>query len=304
MQLSCLIKGKKLKKLLILLVSIIGILNATTPQITVSILPQKYFVEKITKDKFEVNVMVQPGASPHTYEPKTSQMKALAISKVYFSTGVSFEHVWLDKFKKNAKNTLFVDLSDGIEKLAMGKHEHHEEDEHEAKDNHDAHDEDGLDPHIWLDPILVKTQVKNIYDTMLKVDAQNADFYKTNYEQFLKELDELDANLKTILAPYKDKAFMVFHPSWGYFAKRYDLEQIPIELQGKEPKPNELVELIKDAKEHDIKIVFVSPQFSQKSAKTISENINAKVATIDPMLDNWAEGLILTAKEIASSYSK
>ena len=295
-----------MKKLLILLVSIIGILNATTPQITVSILPQKYFVEKITKDKFEVNVMVQPGASPHTYEPKTSQMKALATSKVYFSTGVSFEHVWLDKFKKNAKDTLFVDLSDGIEKLSMGKHEHHEEDEHghEAKDNHDAHDEDGLDPHIWLDPILVKIQVKNIYDTMIKVDAQNADFYKVNYEQFLKELDELDANLKTILTPYKDKAFMVFHPSWGYFAKRYDLEQIPIELQGKEPKPNELVELIKDAKEHDIKIVFVSPQFSQKSAKTISQNINAKVATIDPMVSNWSEGLILTAKEIASSYSK
>ena len=310
-----------MKKILFLLISIIGILNATTPQITVSILPQKYFVEKIVKDKFEVNVMVQPGASPHTYEPKTSQMKALAASKVYFSTGVSFEHVWLDKFKKNTKDTLFVDLSDGIEKLAMGKHEHHEEEAHddhkghekhddhdehghEAKDNHDAHDEDGLDPHIWLDPILVKTQAKNIYDTMIKVDTQNADFYKANYEQFLKELDELDANLKTILTPYKDKAFMVFHPSWGYFAKRYDLEQIPIELQGKEPKPNELVELIKDAKEHDIKIVFVSPQFSQKSAKTISQNINAKVATIDPMVSNWSEGLMLTAKEIASSYSK
>lgn len=289
----------------------IGILNATTPQITVSILPQKYFVEKIVKDKFEVNVMVQPGASPHTYEPKTSQMKALAASKVYFSTGVSFENVWLDKFKKNAKDTLFVDLSDGIEKLAMGKHEHHEEDAKEAEHDdhsghkeHDDHDEEGLDPHIWLDPVLVKIQAKNIYDTMIKIDVQNADFYKINYEQFLKELDELDANLKTILTPYKDKAFMVFHPSWGYFAKRYDLEQIPIELQGKEPKPNELVELIKDAKEHDIKIVFVSPQFSQKSAKTISQNINAKVATIDPMVSNWSEGLILTAKEIASSYSK
>jgi len=311
-----------LKKILFLLISIIGILNATTPQITVSILPQKYFVEKITKDKFEINVMVQPGASPHTYEPKTSQMKALSASKVYFATGVAFEDVWLDKFKKNAKDTLFVDLSDGIEKLAMGKHEHHEEDAHEeahdnhkghddhdehgheAHDNHDAHNENGLDPHIWLDPILVKTQAKNIYDTMVKVDVENADFYKTNYEQFIKELDELDANLKTILAPFKDKAFMVFHPSWGYFAKRYDLEQIPIELQGKEPKPNELVELIKDAKEHDIKIVFVSPQFSQKSAKIISQNINAKVATIDPMVDNWSEGLILTAKEIASSYSK
>ena len=306
-----------MKKILFLLISIIGIVNAATSQITVSILPQKYFVEKITKDKFEINVMVQPGSSPHTYEPKTSQMKALAASKVYFSTGVSFEHVWLDKFKKNAKDTLFVDLSDGIEKLAMGKHEHHEEDVKESEHDdhtghkkqddhadHDAHDEEGLDPHIWLDPVLVKTQAKNIYETMIKIDVQNTDFYKVNYEQFLKELDELDANLKTILTPYKDKAFMVFHPSWGYFAKRYDLEQIPIELQGKEPKPNELVELIKDAKKHDIKIVFVSPQFSQKSAKTISQNINAKVATIDPMVSNWSEGLILTAKEIASSYSK
>jgi zinc transport system substrate-binding protein len=308
-----------MKKILFILSSIIGILNATTPQITVSILPQKYFVEKITKDKFDVNVMVQPGASPHTYEPKTSQMKALSASKVYFATGVSFENVWLDKFKKNAKDTLFVDLSDGIEKLAMGKHEHHDEDEHEehkdehkahehddhedeAKDNHDG--EDGLDPHIWLDPVLVKIQAKNIYDTMAKIDAQNAGFYKANYEQFLKELDELDANLKTILAPFKDKAFMVFHPSWGYFAKRYDLLQIPIEMEGKEPKPNELVELIKDAKVHNIKIVFVSPQFSQKSANTISQNIDAKVATIDPMVSNWSEGLILTAKEIASSYSK
>ena len=306
-----------MKKILFLLISIIGILNATTPQITVSILPQKYFVEKIVKDKFEVNVMVQPGASPHTYEPKTSQMKALSASKVYFSTGVSFENVWLDKFKKNAKDTLFVDLSDGIEKLAMGKHEHHEEDAKEAEHDdhaghkkqddhadHDAHDEEGLDPHIWLDPVLVKTQAKNIYETMIKIDVQNADFYKVNYEQFLKELDELDANLKTILAPFKDKAFMVFHPSWGYFAKRYDLVQIPIELQGKEPKPNELVELIKDAKEHNIKIVFVSPQFSQKSAKTISQNIDAKVATINPMVENWSEGLIMTAKEIASSYTK
>ena len=126
-----------MKKILFLLISIIGIVNAATSQITVSILPQKYFVEKITKDKFEINVMVQPGSSPHTYEPKTSQMKALAASKVYFSTGVSFEHVWLDKFKKNAKKTLFVDLSNGIEKLAMAEHEHHDEEEHEEhKDEH------------------------------------------------------------------------------------------------------------------------------------------------------------------------
>ena len=112
----------------------------------------------------------------------------------------------------------------------------------------------------------------------------------------------MDNEIKNILKPYKDSAFMVFHPSWGYFAKRYDLVQIPIELQGKEPKPNELVELIKDAKEHNIKIVFVSPQFSQKSAKTISQNIGANVVSIDPLSDDWKNNLLFVAKEIAKSY--
>lgn len=306
-----------MKKILFLLISIIGIVNAATSQITVSILPQKYFVEKITKDKFEINVMVQPGASPHTYEPKTSQMKALAASKVYFSTGVSFEHVWLDKFKKNAKKTLFVDLSNGIEKLAMAEHEHHDEEEHEEhKDEHKAHDhdehkheakdnhdgEDGLDPHIWLDPILVKIQAKNIYETIAKIDSVNSEFYKSNYEVFIKELEALDKEIETILNPYKEKAFMVFHPSWGYFAKKYNLEQIAIEVQGKEPKPNELIELIEEAKKHNIKVVFVSPQFSQKSAKTISSSINASVVPIDPLAENWAEALLNTAKEIEKNY--
>lgn len=310
------LKGEILKKILFLFIAIFTILNASKPELTVSILPQKYFVQKIVKDKFDVNVMVLPGASPHTYEPRSSQMKSLMNSEIYFYIGVSFEKVWLDKFKSSAKNTTFVDISNGIEKLAMAKHEHHDEEEshaghdHEKHDGHadekheDTHEEEGTDPHIWLDPILVKVQAKNIYDTLVKIDSKNSEFYKTNYEEFLKELDVLDADLKTILAPYENRAFMVFHPSWGYFAKRYNLEQIAVEVEGKEPKPNELVELIKDAKEHDIKIVFVSPQFSQKSAKTISKNIGAKVISLDSLDENWNSSLVLTAKEIANSYSK
>lgn len=310
------LKGEILKKILFLFIAIFTILNASKPELTVSILPQKYFVEKITKDKFDVNVMVQPGASPHTYEPRSSQMKSLMNSEIYFYIGVSFEKVWLDKFKSSAKNTTFVDTSNGIEKLAMAKHEHHDEEESHAGHDHEKHDEhadekhedtdeeEGTDPHIWLDPNLVKIQAKTIYDTLVKIDSKNSEFYKANYEEFLKELDMLDAQLKTILAPYENRAFMVFHPSWGYFAKRYNLEQIAVEVEGKEPKPNELVELIKDAKEHDIKIVFVSPQFSQKSAKTISKNIGAKVISLDSLDENWNSSLVLTAKEIANSYSK
>ena len=289
-----------MKKILFLCIAFFTFLNASKPEITVNILPQKYFVEKIVKDKFEINVMVKPGSSPHNYEPKPSQMKSLVNSKAYFLVGDPFEQAWMDKFKQNAKNTLFVDTTKGIEKIQMEEHNHHDEANVDAK--HDEHDHSGFDPHVWLDPLLVKIQAKNIYEAMVEIDSQNGDFYKTNYEEFIKELDTLDENIKTILSPYKDKAFMVFHPSWGYFAKRYDLEQISIEIEGKEPKPNELVELIEEAKKYDIKIVFVAPQFSQKSAKTISKNINANVIAIDPISGNWKESMLDTANQIANSY--
>jgi zinc transport system substrate-binding protein len=294
-----------LKRILFLFIAAFTILNASKQELTVSISPQKYFVQKIVKDKFDINVMVKPGASPHTYEPKSSQMKSLSNSKIYFYTGVSFENAWLDKFKLSAKNTIFVDTAVGIEKLAMEAHSHEgeEHNEHKNEAKHD-HENEALDPHIWLDPILVKIQAKNIYDAIVKIDSQNSDFYKTNYEEFLKELDLINNELETILKPYENRAFMVFHPSWGYFAKRYNLEQISVEVEGKEPKPNELVELIKDAKIHDIKIVFVSPQFSQKTAKTISSSINAKVVSIDALDENWASSILSTAKEIANSYTK
>jgi zinc transport system substrate-binding protein len=277
-------------------------------EISVSILPQKYFVEKIVGDKFNVNVMVKPGFSPATYEPKTSQMRDLVKSDIYFSIDVPFEKVWLEKFKQSAKNTLFVDTSKGIEKLAMeahshGEEQHHEEDKHEEHDHEEhAHDHGGLDPHIWLDPILVKIQAKNIYDAVSKIDSKNSEFYKANYEVFIKELEQLDNNIKDILKGVEHKPFMVFHPSWGYFAKRYHLEQVSIEVEGKEPKPNQLVEIIEDAKKHNIKVVFVAPQFSQKSAKTISKSLNANVVTINPLSLKWDEELIITAKEIEKSY--
>ena len=325
MQLGC-EQGVKMKKILVLFMLFATFLYANKPEITVNILPQKYFVDKIVKDNFTVNVMVPAGKSPHNFEPKPSQMKALAVSKIYFLIGETSEKAWIEKFKKNAKNTLFADTTVGIEKIEMVAHSHHDEDEDDHKHkhhshkhhnhshskhshkyhdhDHDDHDHDhgGLDPHIWLEPTLVKIQAKNIYEAIIKVDEANSSFYKANYEEFLKELDELDMQIKNILAPHKDSAFMVFHPSWGYFAKRYDLEQIAIEIEGKEPKPNDLVKLVDEAKKHNIKVVFVAPQFSQKSAEVISKSIGANVVAIDPLAYDLKENLLKTANEIANSY--
>lgn len=348
-----------MKKVLIALLALSSFLFSK--EVTVSIVPQKFFIEKIAGDKVNVNVMVKPGASPATYEPKVSQMRKLSKSLAYFSIGVPFENAWLEKFKSANKNMLIVDTAHGIEKIEMAEHSHGEEESHDkhemhkdehhddheekheehahekehkdehahhdhdkheehahekehkdehAHDDHDKHEEDahddhdhgGLDPHIWTDPVLVKKQAKTIYEALVKIDAANKGFYKTNLDKFLKELDELDHEIHEILEKYEHKAFMVFHPSFGYFAKRYHLEQIAIEVQGKEPKPAQLVELVEEAKLHKIKIVFVSPQFSKKGAKTISKTINANVATIDPLASNWDENLIKVATDIANSY--
>ncbi|OCL87408.1 metal ABC transporter solute-binding protein, Zn/Mn family [Arcobacter porcinus] len=292
-----------MRKILLISIIFVASLFAQKDMISVTILPQKYFVEKIVKDKFNINVMVAPGSSPHNFEPKPSSMKALFSSKIYFMIDEPSEKAWIEKFKTNAKNTLFVDTTKGVEKIAMIEHSHHEdaedEDEHHS---HHNHGDDGLDPHIWLDPISVKAQAKTIFETMVKIDEKNSNFYKENYEEFIKELDLLDNEIKEILKPYKDMAFMVFHPSWGYFSKRYEIEQISIEIEGKEPKPNDMIKLIEEAKLHNIKIVFVSPQFSQKNAKTISKSIGANVVSIDPLSDDWHNNMLLVAKEIAKSY--
>ena len=309
MQPSC--KEQIMKILTVLLLVLVNIF-ANKLEVTTSILPQKYFIEKIGGDKISVNAMVQPGFSPHTYEPKISQMRQLSSSKAYFFIGVSFENVWLDKFKAANKNLVFVDTTKGIQKISMLEHSHEEDEdaehghknEHEDE-KHDEHDDyEGLDPHVWLDPILVKIMAKNIYVTLVELDSINKEYYQANYENFIQELDALYLELKNSLAEVKGSAFMVFHPSWGYFAQRFDLEQIAVEVAGKEPKPNQMIELIEKAKEHKIKTLFVAPEFSQKSAKVIASTIQGKVVAISPLDEKWNETLRNAAKMIVESHQK
>jgi zinc transport system substrate-binding protein len=268
--------------------------------VTVSIVPQKYFVEKIAKDKIKVNVMVLPGFSPAIYEPKTSQMKELMNSDIYFTIGVPFENSWLNKFKTINKKMLVVDTSKDIKKNKMLGHHHDAEtkDLNKAEQNHEG----TLDPHIWLDPILVKVQAKNILEALVKIDSKNKKFYYNNYKDFLVELDNLNTELSGILKNIKGKKFMVFHPSWGYFAKRYGIEQESVEKEGKDPKPKEMIRLINEAKKDGIKVLFVAPQFSKTAATTISENIGGSVVEIDPLAYKWQENLIHASKELVNSY--
>lgn len=260
----------------------------------VSIAPQQYFVQKIGGDLVDVSVLVPPGADPHTYEPKPRQMAELAKTAVYFAVGIDFEKAWMKKIAATNPGMRIVHTDAGIEKMALA--ERHRAHAKETKDahGHDAthhHHEGAPDPHVWLSPQLVKIQAKHITEALAAVDSANRTRYEENYTMFMQEIDALDAEFKSLFADRQGTRFMVFHPSWGYFAQAYGLEQVPIEIEGKDPKLAQLKELIHHAKEHDIRVIFVQPQFSSKSAQMVSREIGGQVVAVDPLAGNWAENL-------------
>jgi len=280
-----------MKKLFILF--IFTTLTFAKTNIIVSILPQKIFVDKIGGDKVDTSVMVEAGASPHTYEPKASQMKKVTQADLYLSIGVEFENIWLKKFKNQNNNLIIFDISKDINKTAMKAH--HDEHEH-----HEEKDVKSKDPHIWVDPVNVKQIAKNICATLIDVDSNNSEYYKENLVKYLKELDDLDSEIKSILKDTKkDATFMVFHPAWGYFATRYNLTQLPVEVEGKEPKMKALVQLMKKAKKQKVQAIFTQPEFSDKSAKIIAKNLGIKVIKTSPLAENWSKNLRNLAKAIA-----
>lgn len=307
------------------------------PTAFVTIAPQKYFVDKVSGSGAPVSIMVEAGANPHAYEPKPRQMAELAKAKIYFTIGDTFDQVWLDRITGASPGITVVHTEEGIAKIPMAGHGHHEdshghshdadhkdEHDHDAKDKHghdhdaehqtkgehshdaghkDEHDHGSLDPHIWLDPKLVKIQAGHIRDGLTLVDPQQADLYAANTARFEQELDALDQEIRSILAaiPEDKRTFLVFHPSWGYFAQTYGLRQVAIEVQGKEPSPKDMARIIKLGKESGARVVFVQPQFSEKSAATIASQIGATVVRLDPLAEDWSANMRRAAQAFADA---
>jgi len=279
---------------------LIGCSQGATPEptgtlnITVSILPQQYFVERIGGAHVDVNVMVQPGASPATYEPKPEQLQALSRADAYISIGVPFEDAWLERIRSANPAMLLVDSAQGIERMAMTAH-HHEGEEHdeEAAGN--------LDPHIWLSPRLVRIQAQNIYDALVRLDPEREGVYKENLDHFIADIDALDAHIRETLAGVEHRKFMVFHPSWGYFARDYDLEMMPIEIGGQEPSAAELAALVEEARADGIKVIFAQPEFSTRSAEIIANEIGGEVLLVSPLAADWLDNLRRVAETFAEA---
>ncbi len=247
----------------------------------VSILPQQYFVQKIGGNHVTVAAMVRPGANPATYEPRPSQMTALASARLYFAIGVPFEKAWMTRIAAANPRMRIVPTQQGIEKMPMDTFLG------ESKPRRGGI----LDPHIWLSPRLVKIQAGHIARALAEADPLHRNQYQENYRRFAAEIDALDSDLKQMFAGRKGMEFMVFHPSWGYFARDYGLRQVPVEIEGKTPKPARLKKLIEHARRRGIRLILVQPQFSRKSAELIARAIGAHIVTADPLAEDWSQNL-------------
>ena len=246
--------------------------------IFVSIIPQKYFVERIGGNDVTVEVMVKPGESPATFNPNPKKMSRLANSKLYFSIGVPFERIWISRLKAIHPDLQFISLH-----------------------NKSSNPRDEHDPHIWLSPLLAKKMLAEIEAALSKAKPERAEFFKMNSINLAQELDILDQEIRDIIATAKSRNFMVFHPAWSYFAETYDLKQVAIEHQGKEPGPRALQKIINIGKKLKIKTIFVQRQFGLSVAKNVSQIIGANVEEIDPLAENYFENMRKIAKAISGA---
>jgi zinc transport system substrate-binding protein len=297
--------------------------------VAVSIEPQAFLVEQIGGSRAHVTVMIPPGASPHTYEPTPGQLRALSKADLYIEvgSGIEFEEQWMNKLSDLNRDMRVVQSAAGIELLLMSDHSrdgkihepgqhdsHHEEhesdeehhlDEHHHKEHgaHDDHHHKGTDPHVWLAPSNSAVMAANIRDALIEADPAGASLYERNAEELISELYALKADVTAMLSGLENRTFIVFHPAWGYFAKEFGLEQVAVEQMGSEPSPRQLAGLIDHARETGSRVVFASPQFSTRSARTIAREIGGSVELIDPLSRDYINNLRRAAEAFAAAGS-
>ncbi|MHB8791604.1 MAG: metal ABC transporter solute-binding protein, Zn/Mn family [Desulfobulbaceae bacterium] len=268
-----------------------GTAAPTSPlRIFVSILPAEYLAERVGGDRVLVETLVQPGHNPHTYVPTPRQMARLAGARLYFRIGIPFETPLIAKLRRSVPGLNIVDLQEGIDLLQL----------EEPDEEHHDHADD-LDPHSWLDPNLALKQAQQIHATLLIIDPGGREEYDRNLAALADDLRELDQTLRTILAPYAGQTIYVFHPAYGYFCRAYNLKQKAINVLGKETGARHLARLIEEAKKDGVRVIFVQPQFSEKTAATIARSIGGSVVALDPLSRDYLANMKAMALQIAAA---
>jgi len=251
------------------------------PVISVSILPQKFFIEKIAGDRFTINVLVSPGMAPENYDPAPQDIVKLSRSEVYFKIGLlEFEEKLARIAQENNPELDIYDHTSGIDLL----------DDFVCSDHKHNHSNTELkEPHIWMSPSNVRIIIKEIADVLLSIDNADSAFYFNNFLKFDKVLAELDQKIHERHNLSGKKSFIIYHPALSYYAKDYGLDQVSIEEDGKEPGVHQMKNVIDLADSLDIRILFIQEQFSDEIARSVAKEAGLQIIRINPLAYNWIE---------------
>ena len=250
--------------------------------VLVTIVPQAEMVEFIGGENVDVTIMVPAGQDPHTFEPTPEQMVKVAEATAYFKvgSGVEFEVIHMDTILEQNPDLKVFDCSEEITVISFDEHygieAHHDEDhDHEHGEDHDHKGE---------------------------TDSDHQNKYYANYQAYVSKLDDLHTNVSNLLQPYDGRSFMVYHPAWGYFGDSYNLTIIAIEDEGKQPGPAGINAMISQAKEENITVVFVAPQFDTSSAVTIADEIDGNVVFANPLMSNYEETITKLSEDMVTGF--
>jgi zinc transport system substrate-binding protein len=258
--------------------------------VAVSIQPQKYLVSAIADTLLEVVVMVPPGASPATWEATPSQMKSLHDAQIYFQIGhIGFEKAWMDRIKDLNDEMKIVDLSVGLSLLNIDM-------------KHGDHSHTGIDPHTWMSPLHMESMARTIYHELSAIWPEHKDMFLSNYEKLRSEIKSVNGIMKKQLAPYSGNSFLIFHPSLGYLAKDYGLQQYSLEYEGKEPSPAHMKEIIELARNNDIKVIFVQEEFDKRNAGVVANEIGGIVIQVNPLSEDWPKEMRSISNKLLKSF--
>ena len=238
--------------------------------VTVTISPYKYFVDQIAKGKVDVNVMVSNGNNPETYEPYAQQMMELSKSALYLKVGsIGFEQTWMKKLQDNAPDMKVIDTSVGIKpaKTPGGN----------------------IDPHVWMSCSNARIIASNILKALCELEPKNKAFFEKNYQSLLRIIDKRDSIIKEGFNKNPDlvRKFVIYHPILTYFARDYQLEQLAIEEEGREPSAAQLKSLIERARKEKIKYCLIQAEFANRNTTTFINESHTKPMDINPLQGDW-----------------
>ena len=266
-----------------------SLFSADKPLVLVSVAPYKYLVERIAGDTVSVGLLVPPAANVHTYEPSMKQVLASGKADMWFRIGESFEPRVIKAITAYNQTLALVDLRQGlnlIEGEGCGCHEGC------------CHPE-GKDLHFWLSARLMKAQAKTVADALIKRYPANAAQYQKALNEHLAELSSLDQELEGILQPVHGKTVLVTHPAYAYLCRDYDLYQLSVETEGKDPSSKKLTAILNKAEALKVKTIFTQTQYSDKAAKIIAQRLGASLVLLDPYAEDYMTNLVMISKNFA-----